>query len=95
MKGREPWRPQEWKTQLSIGDVGFRHRLESHWPYEQLMGDDRIRMLRAFYRREALGVLVPCSLVLGEGLRELKWADVRWNTAGKWVTSDPEPKEKP
>lgn len=79
------------RARLTIGDVTFMRRsAEDEIVEARLYGDERVRALRAFYRREELGDLVPWALPALGGQGAVKWEDVRWDTAGPRVTVEEE-----
>ena len=67
--------------QYAIGDVGFRKPADRKW--HDVMGPERIALLRAFYRR----IPLPDGIVPWVwGFGEIKHENVRWDTAGDRVT---------
>ena len=70
------------KKQLSIGSVIF---WKDGKPFDELVGDERVKALRAFFRGEPLNGLEPRADMYNHN-RRLTWADVAWQTAGKRVT---------
>ncbi|HRN53355.1 MAG TPA: hypothetical protein PK788_07650 [Gemmatimonadaceae bacterium] len=84
---------------LNIGAVTFAYAHDKYHRSVQLIGNERIIALRAFYRRQA-PILHPRDGVeivavadyyrrqYRDGSPVLTWDDVAWETAGLRVTSD-------